>query len=50
MDMRLLVATRKGLFTWERKSSGWDLAGMAFIGDPVSSVLHDARDDTFMPL
>lgn len=45
MSERLLVATRKGLFTLERKAS-WRITTTAFLGDPVSMVFHDARSDT----
>ncbi|WP_371328782.1 MULTISPECIES: WD40/YVTN/BNR-like repeat-containing protein [unclassified Pandoraea] len=42
----LRVATRKGLFTWHRDASGWQLVSSTpeFPGEPVSAVLHDARD------
>jgi hypothetical protein len=39
MAERLLVATRKGLFAFARRSGGWDVADVAFLGDPVSAVL-----------
>jgi photosystem II stability/assembly factor-like uncharacterized protein len=42
MNNRLLVATRKGLFTLERRSA-WQITGTAFMGDPVSMVLADPR-------
>lgn len=43
---RLWVATRKGLLGWHRDDAGgWrPNAAPAFLGDPVSQVLHDARD------
>ena len=45
MSDRVLVATRKGLFTLERKSSGWTSRLLAFFaGAPVIAVLRDARD------
>lgn len=44
MSERLLVATRKGLFTLEREKS-WRITATAFLGDPVSMVLHDRRSD-----
>src|SRR5687767_5090898 len=34
------VATRKGLFTVERRASGWAIAGLAFAGDNVPMVLQ----------
>lgn len=47
MSNRLLVATRKGLFTVERKSSGaspWSITRTDFLGDNLSIVLQDRRD------
>lgn len=44
MDRRLLVATRKGLFQLIRDDGEWRVASVAFLGDPVSAVLPDARD------
>lgn len=41
---RLLVATRKGLLTFEDGSGGWALTETAFPGEPVTSVLSDRRD------
>jgi hypothetical protein len=49
MSDRLLVATRKGLFTLGRTgggASGWEIVRTAFIGDPVTMALQDARDGT----
>ncbi len=43
MNDRLLVGTRKGLFEL-RRASHWRIAATAFLGDPVSTVLHDPRD------
>ncbi len=44
---RLLVATRKGLFTVEDGAAGrWFIARSAFLGDNVSMVLADPRDGT----
>lgn len=40
----LLVATRKGLFTWRRRTDGWRIERHDFPGDPVTLVLHDPRD------
>lgn len=44
----LLVATRKGLFTWQRDGVEWRMTSSTpdFPGEPVSMVLHDARDGT----
>ena len=44
MGDRFFAATRKGLFTFERAGSGWEVARVAFLGDPVSMVLPDSRD------
>src|SRR5262245_66411554 len=42
-----MVATRKGLLTFERANGGWKPAGeAAFPGSPVVNVLHDPRDGT----
>jgi hypothetical protein len=42
---RLFVATRKGLFRFERRSAAaWECARESFLGDPVSAVLVDPRD------
>jgi hypothetical protein len=46
MSDRILVSTRKGLFTIERGKKGWDVARADFVGDNVSLTLHDGRDDT----
>lgn len=48
MDNRILVGTRKGLFTLSRNASGnWTLGTPPhFLGDPVSAVLADPRDGT----
>jgi hypothetical protein len=45
MSDRLLVATRKGLFTLQRQGS-WRIKATAFLGDPVSMVLADTRSGT----
>lgn len=41
---RLLVATRKGLFTVERVAATWEVVDVAFEGDNVPMLLPDARD------
>lgn len=50
MAQRILVGTRKGLFVLQKKShnqSGqWGIDAVHFLGEPVSQVLHDARDNT----
>ncbi|MCW3482067.1 exo-alpha-sialidase [Neisseriaceae bacterium JH1-16] len=45
MHDRLLVATRKGLFTLTAQG-GWSLGPPEFAGEPVSMVLADPRDGT----
>ncbi|MEE9608102.1 MAG: exo-alpha-sialidase [Myxococcota bacterium] len=48
MSDRFFVATRKGLFDFRRGSSGvkrkWELVRVSFLGEPVTTVLPDARD------
>ena len=47
MSDRFYVATRKGLFTVERADSAeWAITRSAFLGDPVTMVLEDTRDET----
>ncbi|MCB1484372.1 MAG: hypothetical protein KDJ17_05720 [Hyphomicrobiaceae bacterium] len=46
MVLKILVATRKGLFTLARNGSGtspWQIERTDFLADNVSLVLHDAR-------
>ncbi len=43
MSTRLLIGTRKGLFTARADSAGdWQLEETGFLGDPVTMVLHEA--------
>lgn len=47
MSERFLVATRKGLFTFQQgpgRVSPWSITSTAFLGDNVSMVLEDPRD------
>jgi hypothetical protein len=44
MDQRLLVGTRKGLFTIERTGSSWAVSNSVFVGDNVPMLLADPRD------
>lgn len=44
---KLLVGTRKGLFTIERSKRGWRVVDTAFLGDRVPMVLADPRDGTW---
>lgn len=46
MSDRLLLGTRKGLFDLRRQNGGWTIAERGFLGQPVSMVLRDSRDDT----
>lgn len=46
MSDRLLVGTRKGLFDLRRQNGGWAVDKPAFLGQPVSMVLRDPRDET----
>jgi photosystem II stability/assembly factor-like uncharacterized protein len=41
---RLLVSTTKGLFSFDRGSSGWNLGRTSFLGEKVSLTLPDPRD------
>ena len=41
MAERLYVGTRKGLFEVVRRTAGWDITDVHFLGDPVSAVLAD---------
>src|SRR5688500_20171662 len=43
MSNRFHVATRKGVFTIERKRSGWAIEDESFLGDNCSMVIHDPR-------
>jgi hypothetical protein len=43
MSVRCHVATRKGLFTLERGTSGWAIAQTTFVGDNCTLVMHDPR-------
>ena len=44
MSNRILVSTRKGLFTVERARGKWKVAKSGFLGDNVTLALHDPRD------
>jgi len=41
---RLLVSTKKGLFTIDRTAAGWRIADVAFLGDNVTLAHVDPRD------
>ncbi len=42
--MKLLVATRKGLFQLDRTGSGWKVESIAFLGAPVTAVAQAGAD------
>ena len=44
MSDRIVAATRKGLFFFERDATGWNLRSEAFLGSPMTFVLRDPRD------
>lgn len=44
MSDRMLVATRKGLFSLARKKGGWQIARNDFPGIAVTAALRDVRD------
>jgi len=44
MSDLLHVATKKGLFSYRKNGQGWSAGPPAFLGEPVSQVLHDPRD------
>lgn len=46
MSDRLYAATRKGLFTIDRNSTGWAVAKVDFLAQNATMLLHDSRDDT----
>jgi hypothetical protein len=45
---QLLAGSRKGLFVWEHGPAGWRLAGHHLAGEPVTQVLVDARDGSWI--
>ena len=47
MSDRILVSTRKGLFTFEREGASWALRQRAFVGDNVTLSHVDRRDGRF---
>ena len=44
MSDTLLVSTRKGLFTVRRRTAGWQIDRVDFLGDNVTLTLTDSRD------
>jgi len=50
MADKIFVATHKGLFELARQNGAWDIAGMEFLGSPVSSVLAEADGGIYAAL
>jgi hypothetical protein len=48
MSSRCHVATRKGLFTFDRGNSGWSISRVSFLGDNCTLVMHDPRDGVLL--
>jgi photosystem II stability/assembly factor-like uncharacterized protein len=46
MSDRLLVTTRKGLFTVTRGDAGWSVCDVAFLADNCTLAMRDPRDGT----
>ncbi|GAB5439894.1 MAG: exo-alpha-sialidase [Fuerstiella sp.] len=46
MSDQIYLATRKGLFTLERSSTGWSVAKGDFVGQTCNMLVHDRRDQT----
>ena len=44
MSDKILVSTRKGLFTVSRNGRPWEITGADFLGDNVTLTLTDPRD------
>ncbi|MEM9588010.1 MAG: exo-alpha-sialidase [Planctomycetota bacterium] len=44
MSAKFFVGTRKGLFTFAQRSSGWEVDRVDFVGDTVSMLLEDHRN------
>ena len=47
MNDKLLISTRKGLFTVCRNTGDWEIAAVDFLGDNVSITLPDPRDGRY---
>lgn len=43
-NKRAWISTRKGLFELRRDASGWQIADVHFLGEPVTMTLPDSRD------
>jgi hypothetical protein len=49
MSDRCYIATRKGLFTVDRRASGkWSISRATFVGDNVTLVMHDPRNGNLL--
>jgi hypothetical protein len=48
MNVRCHVATRKGLFTIDRGTSGWSISQTSFLGDNCTLVMHDPRSGALL--
>jgi hypothetical protein len=48
MDDRAWVATRKGLFELRRESTGWRVARVSFLGEPVTMMLPPQADSRML--
>ena len=48
MGQRILVGTRKGLFTVARTGSRWSVTDVSFLGDNVPMTLADPRDGSIL--
>jgi photosystem II stability/assembly factor-like uncharacterized protein len=47
MSDRMIVGTRKGVFTLDKGPRGWAISGANFLGDNCSMVMHDPRDGAY---
>jgi len=48
MGTRCHVATRKGLFTFDRGATGWTISRTNFLGDNCTIVMHDPRNGSLL--
>lgn len=46
MAGKVLVSSRKGLFSLRRGRAGWGVEKVDFLGTPISMALADPRDGT----
>ena len=45
VELRLSVATRKGLFELSSRGGEWNVDAVHFVGEPVTATLHDPAND-----